>query len=332
LDINAQLRRDLNLLRTRIDGIEKSLISIQTSKSKNAVGNFVESLTATTIELNPRTVEIFAIITFFGIGAVLGASLLDRLWLIGGIIGGWWASGAVYRDTRGGMLARRVGVQVTQFVKDLQEKYNQFIIFYRTGKLAYVSKRIWDQYDDAYQIQKRVDEFKRLAMQRATDFNTAFKEYRVSDQLTDAWRAMRSVPMNAIKLDEEYGLTTAIVSYSANLGNSISQLFGQQRRELRPRAREKKRERVSSSSQDGDNWMQQLRKMVGLKEERSRSQRWSFAFPRIAYHQRDGYLGYNRAHRQRHHAHHHRLLHGHKQKKYPDILLDNFRKFFALKR
>jgi hypothetical protein len=34
----------------------------------------------------------------------------------------------------GGMLARRVGVQVAQLIRDLQEKYNQFVIFYRTGK------------------------------------------------------------------------------------------------------------------------------------------------------------------------------------------------------
>ena len=33
----------------------------------------------------------------------------------------------------GGMLARRVGVQVAQLIRDIQEKYNQFVIFYRTG-------------------------------------------------------------------------------------------------------------------------------------------------------------------------------------------------------
>ena len=36
-------------------------------------------------------------------------------------------------DNIGGMLARRVGVQVAQLIRDVQEKYNQFVIFYRTG-------------------------------------------------------------------------------------------------------------------------------------------------------------------------------------------------------
>ena len=45
----------------------------------------------------------------------------------------------------GGAMARRVGALVAMSIKDLQEKYNQFIIFYRTGKLAYVSSKIWDQ-------------------------------------------------------------------------------------------------------------------------------------------------------------------------------------------
>ena len=41
----------------------------------------------------------------------------------------------------------------------------------RTGKLAYISSKTWEQYDAKYSITKRVNEFKRRAMRRATDFN-----------------------------------------------------------------------------------------------------------------------------------------------------------------
>ena len=50
----------------------------------------------------------------------------------------------------GGAMARRVGAQVAMSIKDLQEKYNQFVIFYRTGKLAYVSSKVWDQVQTIY--------------------------------------------------------------------------------------------------------------------------------------------------------------------------------------
>lgn len=91
--LENQLKKELILLKNRVESVERSVISVQTSKSKNAVGNFVDSLTATTIELNPRTVEILASLSFFCIGAIIGASLLDRLWLFGGITAAWWASG-----------------------------------------------------------------------------------------------------------------------------------------------------------------------------------------------------------------------------------------------
>jgi hypothetical protein len=90
--------------------------------------------------------------SFFLVDIIIGASLLDRLWLLGGITGAWWASGAVTRNTRGGALARRVGAQVAQYIRDLQEKYNQAVIFYQTGKMAYVSSKTWEKYDAQFQI------------------------------------------------------------------------------------------------------------------------------------------------------------------------------------
>ena len=65
------------------------------------------------------------------------------------------------------MVARRVGVQVAAVIRDIQEKYNQFVIFYQTGKLAYYSSKIWEQYDSQFAITQRTEELKRLAMKRA---------------------------------------------------------------------------------------------------------------------------------------------------------------------
>ena len=44
-----------------------------------------------------------------------------------------------------------------------------------SGKLAYISSKTWEQYDSKYSITSRVNELKRLAMRRATAFNSAFK-------------------------------------------------------------------------------------------------------------------------------------------------------------
>ena len=45
---------------------------------------------------------LISVAAFFAMGTVVGASMLDRLWLLGGLLMAWWASGAVHRDTRGG--------------------------------------------------------------------------------------------------------------------------------------------------------------------------------------------------------------------------------------
>ena len=41
--------------------------------------------------MNARTVELCAVAAFFAAGTVVGASLLDRLWLLGGAwrVAGW---------------------------------------------------------------------------------------------------------------------------------------------------------------------------------------------------------------------------------------------------
>lgn len=176
------------------------------------MGSIIDSLSFNTISLNAKTVEVCATASFFIIGSILGASLLDRLWLVGGIALAYWASGAVYRDTRGGSMARRIGVQVAQFVKDLQEKYNQAIIFYKTGKLGFYSMGIWDRYDSQFGITQKFDTYKKLAMKRSIDFNTAFKDARVSDQINDLWRVIQQAPVQAKQYDREYKISSSVKS------------------------------------------------------------------------------------------------------------------------
>jgi len=115
------LRKELAALRARLDKVEKT--GSAGGKSKTTISNFVDSLQANTMAMNARTVELCSVAAFFIAGTVVGASLLDRLWLLGGLFAAWWASGAVHRDTRGGAVARRAGVTVAQLIRDVQERY-----------------------------------------------------------------------------------------------------------------------------------------------------------------------------------------------------------------
>lgn len=213
-----QEQKDIAVLKSRVDKIEKTVAAYYKPK----VGQSIPQ-----IALNSRTVELSAIVSFFFIGTLIGASLLDRLWLLGGISMAYWASGAVNRDTRGGLLARRVGVQVVQFIRDWQEKYNQLVIFYQTGQLAYTTSKIWEVYDDRYGIQKKMDKLKCLTMERASDFSDSLSigtgVPRMA-QLEDAWTALQAAPDKVGKLNREFGVTSGIRGFSRNLWSSCSKL------------------------------------------------------------------------------------------------------------
>ena len=73
------LKKELTALRTRVEKVEKSALLIS-SKRRTGVSDFVESLQANTMAMNAKTVEMCAVFTFFSIGTIVGASLLDRLW------------------------------------------------------------------------------------------------------------------------------------------------------------------------------------------------------------------------------------------------------------
>lgn len=209
--VDVSLKKDIAILKSRLEKLEKEQLRLSFGQTqKSTVTTFIDSLAASTLAMNARTVELCAVIGFFWIGVLVGTSLLDRLWLLGGIGAAWWASGAVHRDTRGGNLARRVGVQLAQLIRDVQEKLNQALIFYRTGKLGYVSWRWWDQYDTKFGVTRKVDEFKRLAMVRYAEFNTQLGGYHWTDQVSDLWKAMQAAPAEAQKINNRYGLTNRV--------------------------------------------------------------------------------------------------------------------------
>ena len=137
------LSKELGLMRARVDRLERSLAERQLvvggrAKKTGATASIdalVDTINVNYLAMNAQTVEVMSVVGCFVVGAIVSASLLDRLWLVGGAVAGYWASGAVHRDSRGGLVARRVGVQLTQLVRDLQEKTMQFMLFYRTGQV-----------------------------------------------------------------------------------------------------------------------------------------------------------------------------------------------------
>ena len=133
VSIEEILRKDLVALKYRMDKIEKTLNNPSNlyKQPLGTVSNFIESITANTMELNSQNVEICSIVGFFAIGSIIGIVTWDRLWLLGGLLLGYWASEVVHTNSRGGMIARRIGVQLAQFVRDIQERVNQAMIFYR---------------------------------------------------------------------------------------------------------------------------------------------------------------------------------------------------------
>ena len=88
----------------------------------------------------------------------------------------------------GGAFARKVGSQLALLIRDLQEKYNQAVIFYRTGKLAYMSSKVWEQYDKQLFITERLNTWRQLAVERAASFNSSIEGIKVYDQLADLWK------------------------------------------------------------------------------------------------------------------------------------------------
>jgi hypothetical protein len=95
-------------MRVRVNRLERRVSALSEATESNRKGiNFdpitssgtevVSALTRKKLLITPRTVEICAVAVFFLVGAVIGRSLLDRLWLVGGIGTACWAYAAVHR-------------------------------------------------------------------------------------------------------------------------------------------------------------------------------------------------------------------------------------------
>ena len=75
----SSMKKELSVLKSRIEKIEKTS-PLLGGKKRSGVSDFVESLQANTMAMNAKSVEKCAVVTFFTIGTIVGASLLDRLW------------------------------------------------------------------------------------------------------------------------------------------------------------------------------------------------------------------------------------------------------------
>jgi len=258
------VKREVISLKQRVDKLEKTVATNNPSgTAKTAVSSFIDSLSANTIPMSARTIEICSIIAFFFIGVIIGASLIDRLWLIGGVTFSSWAAGAVHRDTGGGAFARKVGSQLALLIRDLQEKYNQAVIFYRTGKLAYMTSKVWEQYDKQLSITERLNTWRQLAIQRAASFNSSIEGIKINDQLADLWKVMQAAPINAKSFDRRYRLTSTLSNWGqkaySNSKDLLSSLLFKDNDEERNVKRKKSRDagRQSSTRIKRYNWREE---------------------------------------------------------------------------
>eukprot|EP01040_Poterioochromonas_malhamensis_P012686 gene12686-13894_t len=265
-EINA-LKQDVSTIKSKMDKIEKTLDQLSSMSSPSSTSlttnyglapmfasastgqlsaktnNFVgaiSALTSPSLSFDAKTIETCGIVVFFGLGSVLGASLFDRLWLIGGIITAYWSTTVINQNSNQGIFVRRLAVKFAQLINDIMEKYNQFVIFYRTGQLAYVSSKVWKEYDDRFDFTNKINYYKKLTMDRAvlqynnsTNFltkewnklfpanpkqNQFMNSYQnLAASVSDVYKAVLTAPTKAKKLDQKYQVTTSLQSFSKNL-------------------------------------------------------------------------------------------------------------------
>ena len=88
---------DVKDLLQRIDRLESQLKSSK-PPMMDPVQSWIGAWHVNMMELSAQSVEICSIISMACIGCILGWSLFDRFWLVAGVLGAWWASGAVHRS------------------------------------------------------------------------------------------------------------------------------------------------------------------------------------------------------------------------------------------
>ena len=199
----AEAQLELQRLKERMERMEQqwsaavSEAALLSGDAAEGAGTGDEAGIAATLMASPaglsaRTLEICTATAFFVIGFTMGASLFDRLGLIGGLSAAYWSSGAIKRDTRSGALARNIGRRVAHVVIFLRLKWEELVVFYKTGKLAFLGKAQYEKLDTRFGIEQRIAEFKRLSMVRIAELGQ--KEVAGRDKLNDFMRVVsRSV-------------------------------------------------------------------------------------------------------------------------------------------
>ena len=221
--LDENLKRELNQVKVRLDRLEK----LQFTRSRSTVDNFIESLKAS---VNPAPIDtIFvrncAIISFFMIGMIIGKSIFDKFWLLGGIVGFWWACASVNADNTNGIFTRFVGLKVALLILYIIDLYKQSITLWHTGQLAFQSRQIFDSYDQKWGITKKFFQFRDMATERAILFNNAINEYHITDLMKDYWKSILNTPVEVRKIDEEYGISSNIKELSIDISNQLYDSF-----------------------------------------------------------------------------------------------------------
>ena len=223
--------KEVDTLKYKVAYLEKQLTSNQlvASKGSKTPQSFADKLAANTFELSARNVEICAIVSCFFIGLTLGASLLDRLWLVGGVFGAYYGSVTVKNDTKMGSMMRKLGAELAGIIREYQEMFSQFMIFYRTGKLAYYSSKWWEKYDNRFGITTRANRLKRLAIDRASKVNAKLENGKFMDQAKDVWSTLLAAPRTARKLDSKYSITENSIYFfkgvASGIGDTVSDIM-----------------------------------------------------------------------------------------------------------
>eukprot|EP00607_Mallomonas_marina_P009548 CAMPEP_0182419514 /NCGR_PEP_ID=MMETSP1167-20130531/3944_1 /TAXON_ID=2988 /ORGANISM="Mallomonas Sp, Strain CCMP3275" /LENGTH=211 /DNA_ID=CAMNT_0024594483 /DNA_START=396 /DNA_END=1028 /DNA_ORIENTATION=- len=205
----------------RLDKLEKA-VSQNPKNSKTAFEKMMHSFSVDTFTLNPQNIQTCSVIGCFFLGTAAGYALLDRLWLLFGLLGGFIAYGAVNTDSILGESARGIGVQVAYILQAFQEKYNQFYMFYRTGQFAYIYSKTVEQYDKYFGITDKWKNWKRAVSDRAGELSDWFQRYDLEGEMAQLGREV-------LEMNDRYGITSSLTSLTQSIvsytSESIEDLF-----------------------------------------------------------------------------------------------------------
>jgi len=249
---STSLAKDVAALKVKVAALEMALASGGTGLSSGR-GRASTGLKTSNFAITAKTVDMCGVVSFTIIGVFVGASLLDRLWLLGGVAGGYWASTVNKSESKAGKLVRKTGAQLALIVRDVVDMYNQFVVFYQTGKLGYKMSQTWDTYDRRFSITDKVNAWKRSVVERSTKLGGS----QTMDQLKDFWNAVATAPRSARKFNREYGITANVGLFFKGVGRTVGGVVGDLVDEGRERAdirRRRGRTRTTRRSNSGSFW------------------------------------------------------------------------------